>query len=180
MSNTIKFSKKSWINGEAKRMSKRTMFITPLIIMSIITVRNYIIRKKIEKERNEYVNLRDGFVTLAEWLVNKTNGKSLAECLLKHNYSTIAIYGIGDIGRLLHSELKGSDIEIKCFIDRNAEGIGSFEQIPVVSRTEFSKRRDADAIIILPMTDYNATNKELIKIGITLPTVSLKDIVFEI
>ena len=80
------------------------------------------------KLENENLH-KDGFTTLKKWMENRNAGKTFVEYFHEYGYKTIGIYDAGDLGRMLYEEVKDSDITVKFFVDRNAEGIGSMESL---------------------------------------------------
>ena len=64
---------------------------------------------------------RENFLALKRWLENRNANKTLVDYFHRYGYKTIAIYGAGDLGRLLYEEIKNSDIQVKYFIDRNGK-----------------------------------------------------------
>ena len=59
---------------------------------------------------------------LLRWIAIKQAGRDLGEYFVRHNYSAIAIYGWGNIGKLLFNELKNfTDIEKADMADDFAE-----------------------------------------------------------
>lgn len=122
----------------------------------------------------------DCFITLKRWLENRNSGKTWVKYFEGYGYKKIAIYGAGDVGRLLYDELKDSDIEIAYFIDRNAEGLNEISGIQVITPEEIVNQPKVDSIIISPIGDYVSICEALTRIAPNMPTVSLKDAVYEI
>lgn len=94
---------------------------------------------------------------LDKWLLLKEEGKQLSEYLEKYDVKTVAVYGMGVLGRHLISELSNSNIEIKYIIDRRSElhhtkyDVKSVEdELPCV-----------DAVIITPIADFDSIYKIL-------------------
>ena len=83
--------------------------------------------RKLENENLSH----DGFVMLKRWMENRNAGKTFADYIHEYGYRTLGIYDAGELGRLLYEEIKDSDITVKYFVDRNAEGLGKIEGIPV-------------------------------------------------
>ena len=91
----------------------------------------------------------------------------------------IAIYGAGDMGRLLYEEIKDSDIEVAYFADRNGEGLHQVDDIPVVPLQEIPQMEDVDGMIITPAGNYDAIYKALVKIVPEMRMIYIKDAVYE-
>ena len=122
----------------------------------------------------------DSFITMKRWLENIYDGKHISDYLLSCGYNNIAIYGVGDIGKLLYREIKGSSVKVQYFADRNAEAIRRYDGIKVILPIEISTAEDVDIIIVSVTGAYDAINKVLMENYPQLPVVSLKDLVYEI
>ena len=60
--------------------------------------------------------------TLIKWVAMKQANRNLDDYFIKHGYTQVAIYGFGDLGKLLFKEIKNSkDIHIAAIIDKNAD-----------------------------------------------------------
>ena len=59
------------------------------------------------------------------WLQIHQEGTTLVEYFTKHNYKTVAIYGMKELGERLIDELRDSDIKVCYTIDKNADQIYS-------------------------------------------------------
>ena len=128
---------------------------------------------------NNNVHL-DSFNTLKRWLENRNKGKTLDEYFKSYGYKTIGIYGAGDLGNLVYEELKNSDIEIAFFVDRNAEGLHEVDTIPVISVSEISSAKKVDVLLITPIGNYEEISKSLAVTNPELPTMSLREAVYEL
>ena len=58
-----------------------------------------------------------------QWMKVKHMGKSVEKFLIDNNYNSIAIYGMGYLGKSLYNELKDSSINIDYIIDRNKDNV---------------------------------------------------------
>ncbi len=121
----------------------------------------------------------DCYVTMKKWLQNRNDGKIIGEHLSRYPYKKVAIYGAGDLGQLLLYELRDSGIDVLYFIDKTAEGRKSEQGIPIILFKEFADQDAVDAIIVTPMTDYESINHVLIENDIMVPTLSLRDMIYE-
>ncbi len=120
---------------------------------------------------------RDGFITAVRWLENRDAGKSLAEYFQGYGCREIAICGADDLGRLLCSELEGSQVTVRYFIDRNAEGLDGLYSLPVVTLPDVSAQEEVDAVVVTPYWDYNNICRVLAVSAPRLQTFPLKDVV---
>jgi lactate dehydrogenase-like 2-hydroxyacid dehydrogenase len=122
----------------------------------------------------------DSFITMKRWMENRNAGKMLDAYFREHGYKTIAIYGAGDLGKLLYEELKNTDIKVLYFIDRNAEGLYQIEDIPVIDLDAVTENKGIDALVVTPLGDYNVICSDLIGIAPEVSILSLKDAVYEL
>lgn len=120
------------------------------------------------------------FIVLKKWMENRNAGKDFATYFSTYGYRKIAIYGAGDVGRLLYYELKDSDIRVLYYIDRNAEGLGKVEGIPVITAEEIKNAEAVDGIVVSPVGSYQEICELLTRLVPEIPTISLKDAVYEV
>lgn len=122
---------------------------------------------------------KDCFVTLKRWLENRNQNRTFSHYFHQYGYQTIAIYGAGDLGRLLYQELKGTDIIVKYFVDRNGEGMHQLDGIPVIPISEIHEMEEVDALIITPIGSYDGICQTLARKLPRMRTLSLKEAVYE-
>ena len=119
------------------------------------------------------------YAAMKRWLQNRNEGKLISDYFEKYPYRTVAIYGAGDLGRLLLFELKDSGLKVEYFIDRSAEGRHEEQGIEIIMAHEIPSRERVDAIIVTPINDYSEVTSELSGMGCDIPAVSLRDIIYE-
>lgn len=122
---------------------------------------------------------RDCFVTVKRWLENRNQNKTFGDYFHQYGYQTIAIYGAGDLGRLLYEEIRGTDVAVKYFVDRNAEGLHEVDGIPVITVPEISGMEEVDALVITPIGNYDAICRTLAGQVPEMRTLSLREAVYE-
>lgn len=122
---------------------------------------------------------RDCFATVKRWLENRNQNKTFLDYFHQYGYQTIAIYGAGDLGRLLYEEIRGTDVTVKYFVDRNAEGIHQIDGIPVITIPEIQDMEEVDALIITPIGNYDAISQVLARHAPEMRTLSLRETVYE-
>ncbi len=127
---------------------------------------------------NENLN-KEGFVTLKKWLENRNRGKTFADYFHEYGYQSIAIYDAGELGRLLYDEIKDSDIGVKYFIDRNAEGIKEIDGIPVIILSQIGGMEEVDVLLVSPVVNYDAVCRLLAESEPEIRTLAFRDAVFE-
>lgn len=131
--------------------------------------------KRLENDNNNW----DSFITMKRWLENRNNGKTFVDYFEKCGYKKIAIYGAGDLGKLLYEEVKESNIEVAYFVDRNAEGLNNVEGIPVLTIQEICAKNDIDILVITPIGNYEEICKVLVTLCPEIRTVSIREAVYE-
>ncbi len=78
---------------------------------------------EIEKKTDDNRRFRNNFQIAYKWLFLEKNGQRLSNFFIKKPDQRIAVYGYGQIGKLLEKELDNCNINIEYFIDRNADNI---------------------------------------------------------
>lgn len=127
---------------------------------------------------NKNIN-REGFTMLKRWLENRNAGKTFVDYFHWCGWKTIAIYDAGEIGRLLYGEIKDSDIAIKYFVDRNAEGLKSVDGIPVILLPDIGKMEEVDILVVSPAVNYDMFCRAVAEYAPRLRTLPLRDAVYE-
>ena len=108
---------------------------------------------------------------LEKWMTLRERGGGTKQYFMSQGVKKIIIYGLGKMANHLLEDLKESDIDIVCAIDRNA--INKYVGFPVITAEE--KIPDADCIIITPVHETEAIKKTLA--GRTLlPMISLCEV----
>ncbi len=74
---------------------------------------------KLSREGNS--KLKKFYFTLIYWIKLYQNSISVSEYFKDRKITTIAIYGMKELGQLLYEDLKNTDITVKYAIDRNAD-----------------------------------------------------------
>lgn len=115
-----------------------------------------------------------------QWLMNKNENKSMKSYLADNDIKSIAIYGMGTLGELFYSEIKDSGVEVKYFIDKNADTLYyGIDDIAVVGLDDIGRQDDVDAIIVTPIFDFDAIESDMEDIT-DISLISLEDIVYGI
>jgi len=112
---------------------------------------------------------------LNRWLDNKELGKRIADYLKNHEINSVAVYGMGMLGKQLVRELENSDIAIACIVDRNK--MLSHPKYKIIGPENLSD--EADALIITPIKFFDEIYCDVKKLY-TKKIFSLEEIVFEL
>lgn len=129
------------------------------------------IRHFIKKDPNRYFQW---YKTLYQWLLIRQDKVDIADYFRKNGYQRVAVYGMGELGRLFLKELCDSDIEIPYVIDQNAKSIS----VPGVKTVELKEvKKDVDVIVVSVVDKYEAIKAD-IEQTVKVPVLSLDDVVF--
>lgn len=123
--------------------------------------------------RDRLAKFEDYFAISNKWLKNRNMGIPVLDYFKQHNYETIAIYGMGELGKRLYEELKNQGKEVAFVLDRCARG-GLDPNMNVCSMDE--KLPDVDVIVITPTFDYASIEEQLKKVT-DAKIISIKDVV---
>ncbi|MCI8949030.1 MAG: hypothetical protein HFG49_03175 [Lachnospiraceae bacterium] len=123
---------------------------------------------------------RESFMAVKRWLENRNANKTFADYFHRYGYKTIAIYGAGDLGRLLYEEIKNSDIKVKYFIDRNGEGIHEIDGIPVTTISSAGEMEEVDILVVTFLNTYDKMCETLARYAPEIRTLSLKEALYEV
>lgn len=110
---------------------------------------------KMKKLSDKHLNM---FLISDKWIRALQEKKNLGEFLQKQKIQTIAIYGMGYLGKNLYNELKDSPIEVKFFIDKKYEEIYA----PIIVRSPNELIPEVDLILITAMQDIEEIKNTLI------------------
>jgi len=123
--------------------------------------------QKVDKFK-QYYNL------LNQWLSLKQQNKKMSDYLLKREINSIAIYGLGNIGELLHQELKETNVEVAYAIDNCSDDM--YSELKVYNLQD--NLPEVDLIIVTAVFDYESIKNHLNKIT-SINVQSLEDILFD-
>jgi len=121
-----------------------------------------------------------GFEMMKRWMENRNAGKILAKYFIDHNYKRVAIYGAGDLGKLLYAELRDYEIEIVYFVDINSESLSDINGIPVILFEEINSYDSVDAFIITLLGNFDEICGYLMHVAPEVAAISLGTAVYEL
>lgn len=163
-------------------MKKFLMYMitmTAFVIIGIETYALFVYEKALDKSEKNTERYKIYYSALIKIFKNMKKNINMSEYLLKNGICNVAIYGKGTLGEVFYNEIKDSDVNIECFIDRNATNGGTYgEGIPVKSIEEFAESTSVDAIIISPIFEFESISEELLKNNISNKRISLEEIVY--
>lgn len=109
---------------------------------------------------------------MCRWTMNVQKGIRAADYLIKREWLSVAVYGAGDVGKCLLSELSDSDIEVRYVIDRRQIKL----DLPVYSPED--KLPTVDCIIVTAVMDYGEVSRSL-KDKLDCHVISIEDVVYQ-
>lgn len=112
---------------------------------------------------------------LLKWLEIEQKGKSIRSFFTENGYRTVAIYGMKELGERLYDELKGSEVEVKYIIDKNADAM--YADVDIITPEESLEEVDA---IVVTAIHYMDEIEEMLEQKIDYPILSLQEIVDEV
>lgn len=125
-------------------------------------------KRKAEKRKAQYM-------VMNQWVRINQEGKTLESYFVKNDYTRIIICGMNHIGKRLLKELKDSEVEIICGIDRKAKSISA--DIKVITLKSCVPK--ADAVIVTLVEGFDEITEALAD-KVRCPVISLADIFNEI
>ena len=137
----------------------------------------FIVKPTIDELKNtrlESEKYSELFLLMNEWVYIKQQGKDFKDYFKNHSYKKIAIYGMSHVGKLLLSELRGTDIVVTSGMDKNISG--NYEGLPIVSPDNFSD--NVDMIVVTPVF-YFDNIAEMLSKKINCPIISIETIINE-
>lgn len=139
-----------------------------------IVAGKFLFKKYENKECTKTDKFKEYYNLLNRWLELKHQGKTVSLYFDKEKITSIAIYGMGELGCRLLEELNGSNINVKYGIDQNpGYGFGGLEIKS--SDDEFEK---VDAIIVTPVFAFDEIEKKL-REKFSGPVISIEDVIYD-
>ncbi len=126
------------------------------------------------KEKNVILEKFTAFYwLLVEWLSVRQRNGDLITYFENKGYSTVAIYGMKELGERLNSELSDSSIKVKYVIDQNADYV--WTELDAYKPDD--ELPDVDVIVVTVINQFESIKNQLQK-KVNCPIVSLEDVVF--
>ena len=115
------------------------------------------------------------FKMMDRWVGIKQEGRNLAEYFVANGYQRIIVFGMHYAGERLVEELKNTDIQVVCGIDRNAQSI--LADVDVITKEDLIP--EADVVIVSAISFFDEIESEM-RDKVNCPIISLEDIVYEL
>lgn len=158
-------------------MKKQVIFGVSALIGAVVGA--ITLQKTSKAEVNKIKAMSDKhlalYLMMNQWVRVKQEGKSLVDYLMRHDFKTIAVYGMSYAGECLIEEVRDSEIKIAYGIDRKADGI--YSDISIVSPDDMLE--DVDAVIVTAIFFMDEIEKNLSS-KLSCPILSLEDILYEL
>lgn len=121
-----------------------------------------------------YTKIKKYYQLLSQWLHNLQHNKKMEQVLAGLHINSIAIYGMGDFGRHLVTELADSSIAVNLCFDKRAE----FLQMENAAEYIRNTYPCLDAVIVTPILEYKEIRLYLKKF-FDIPIMSLEELIAE-
>lgn len=136
---------------------------------------SHIMQGKIVEKEKRITKFKDYYNLYNRWIKMKSEKKELKEYFQKHNYRSIVIYGVGEIGKRLYEELKESGIDVCYAID--SQDTCSYTELKIVTKDDVLET--ADVMVVTPLFDYEGIRSEMSQ-KVDFPIISIQEIVDEL
>lgn len=166
---------KTWKEKDAEMKKKIVSMVSGLTgILIGAGVTGYFSEKISERKSKEIDKFKQYNYILNQWLILKQEGKFLEKYFIDNNYSSIAIYGMGEMGNRLYDELMNTSITVKYAIDKAVGSI--YTELDVLGIED--ELEEVDVIVVTPAHAFDSIAKSL-KDKVGYPIISIEDVVFE-
>lgn len=129
------------------------------------------LKKELYFAQNNEKKFQEHYKLLDIWMHLREQGGSVIRFLEKYQYKTVAVYGIGILGKHLLWELRNEKVEDICIIDKTVK---EYENIPVLSPE--GEIPEVDVIIVTPVSEYEGIRNLLMEKS-NAPIVSIKEVI---
>ena len=128
--------------------------------------------EEIKNLKEENTKFKEFNELLLMWLQDYQDGRRIIDFFHKNDFKSVAVYGFGDLGAMLVSELEDSDVKVKYVIDKAAGSV----------YTEYEVFKPADNlpdvdVIVVTAIHYYADIKSYMEKRISCPIVSLETVI---
>lgn len=130
-------------------------------VIAVYCISKYYFTSQALKKEKEHVRKIDGLLKVANLIIlSDSVNRPIYKKLEEKGISTVAIYGMGDIGeRIMESILLNSSIKILYGIDKRGRDIKT--AIPVYCLDEALKMEKPEIVILTAYTDSNILQREI-------------------
>lgn len=107
---------------------------------------------------------------MCRWNMNVQKGARPADYLTARNWYSVAVYGVGDVGKCLLGELAGSSVAVQYVIDRRKQPL----DLPVYAPEE--ELPPVDCVIVTAVMEYGEISRKL-REKMDCQVISIEDII---
>lgn len=129
-------------------------------------------RLELEKVLDDRRRLEELNDVWKAWFAYKLSGGNIADFFVENGYTTVAIYGMKELGINLYQELSRQGISVKYGIDRNTDI--SVKGLRVIEPTD--SYDEVDVVVVTPV-HYFAEIAELLNEKVNCPIVSIENVI---
>lgn len=141
------------------------------IIMSLI--KQFRSKKTDKKSSNDKMAVY--YQLMNKWMKLREENKSISDYMEQHGFETIAIYGMGDIGKHLRKELENSKTQISYAINKEVD----YQVVDMDTYSPESEMPPVDAVIVTPVMEYEDICKALTG-KMSCPILPITDVINEL
>lgn len=116
------------------------------------------------------------FELLVSWLTLKQKGVNFSAFFDNMGVHDLAIYGMGEIGRFLYTELQGTGVYVKYGLDREEKE--NYNNLPVIRPDNNLPK--VDAIIITPVLISDEIEKYIYQIMGEIMMFTIEEVIYEL
>lgn len=149
-------------------------YLIMVIIIINLTKKNKLLQVKNEKASNQISKFQEYYQLMDQWMMNQEQGLTTANYFEKNGYKTIAIYGMGILGKHLYMELVKSNINVLYAIDQ--KGDSEFPNLHIHKLED--NLDEVDAVIITVTVSYGEIASKLEK-KLNCSMISLEEVICE-
>lgn len=164
-----------------KKMRNKYLYFVFAFLMGIIVggkVVSDVCEELLNEKEKAIYKFKGYFSIQSVWFMKRIQGKSMADWFVKHKEKSIAIYGMGDLGKLLIYSLRGTEVNVKTLMDANKAHIEDFG-IELVGPEE-TLNPEIDAVVVTVTHAFNEIKNTLSVKNTDLPILSLEDIIYDL
>ena len=125
--------------------------------------------QNIDEKDKKYCQLFDN------WLIINERGNKIEEYFHARGIKEVAVYGYGNIGRHLVTQLLRTDIKIRYIIDKR----NVITEYAIDRYCLRDKLPEVEAIIVTPVCEYQAIKKEIAD-KVSCKVISIEEIIYEL
>ena len=151
--------------------------IALMIVVLIFTLNMKLIHKLttvLLKREDTVANYKRKNDMYEQWLKLMYRGHNISNYIKNSEYASIALFGLGEAGRLLVKELDQSSIPIDYIIEPN---IDSYKYKGHIIKKDFDKAVETGAIIITEFANYDYVCERLESL-LECPIIALDELLF--